>query len=240
MDKKRKQWKRFEHDSYYPPHFDKEAINNSVYAREHITEGYNVSDTNQLIFNFKKAPDRKGKTEWQYKIKAAKQFSIELHGLLSHSNKKSQFVIMTVPVSKLRGNEKHDSRFDMMIEELKKEEANDQDCQKTYLIEEPIILKENMKSSSSEGGLRDVNEIYRYYQWRGFTNSVPDSIILIDDVVTTGSHFMACKKLLREHCPNLNIYGVFWARTFNKQTDDFFKELEKYREQSIKMHKSNE
>ena len=216
MDKKRKQWKRFEQDSYHPPHFDKEAINHSVYAREYITEGYNVSDTNQLIFNFKKSPGRQDKPEWQYKVKATKQFAIELHGLLSHSNKKSQFIIMTVPVSKLRGNEQYDPRFDMMVDELIKINAQAHHARKTYIIEMPIVLKENIKSASREKGSRKVDEIYRYYEWQGFTNKVPGSIILVDDVVTTGGHFMACKRFIHKKFPNIKIYGVFWSRTISE------------------------
>ncbi len=229
MDKKRKQWKRFECDDYHPPCFDKETINNSVYAREYITEGYTISETNQLIFNFKKAPDKQGKSEWQYKIKAAKQFSIDLHGLLSHSNKKSQFIIMTVPVSKLRGSEKYDPRFDMMLDELIKINAQDHHARKTYIIETPIVLKENIKSASREKGSRKVDEICRYYEWQGFTNKVPDSIILVDDVVTTGGHFMACKKFIYKKFPEMKIYGVFWSRTISKdeQVDqDAIKALE--------------
>jgi orotate phosphoribosyltransferase-like protein len=40
----------------------------------------------------------------------------------------------------------------------------------------------------------------------------PRSIILFDDVLTTGKHFKACERRLREIDPTIAIAGVFVAR----------------------------
>lgn len=39
------------------------------------------------------------------------------------------------------------------------------------------------------------------------------TIIILDDVITSGASYKACKKIIHEHYPNLEVYGVFWAVT---------------------------
>lgn len=40
----------------------------------------------------------------------------------------------------------------------------------------------------------------------------PHTVVIFDDVVTTGSHFRAAKLVLRERWPELNVVGLFLAR----------------------------
>jgi hypothetical protein len=50
----------------------------------------------------------------------------------------------------------------------------------------------------------------------------PCSIILFDDVLTTGKHFKACERRLREIDPTIAIAGVFVARrALPRPIDDF-------------------
>jgi predicted amidophosphoribosyltransferase len=37
-------------------------------------------------------------------------------------------------------------------------------------------------------------------------------VILFDDVLTTGKHFMCCKRRLREHLGDIPVTGLFIAR----------------------------
>jgi len=41
----------------------------------------------------------------------------------------------------------------------------------------------------------------------------PDTVVVVDDVVTTGAHFRAAKLVLRRRWPNLKVLGLFLART---------------------------
>jgi orotate phosphoribosyltransferase-like protein len=45
-----------------------------------------------------------------------------------------------------------------------------------------------------------------------WSRAPPHSIILFDDVLTTGKHFKACERRLREIDPTIAIAGVFVAR----------------------------
>jgi hypothetical protein len=45
-----------------------------------------------------------------------------------------------------------------------------------------------------------------------FAAPVRDRIVLFDDVVTSGNHFVACRRFLLEHFPGREVIGVFLAR----------------------------
>ena len=74
-----------------------QAADNCYYLREYTSRaGYDHSPTNQLISNFKKSMDRKGKAEWWYKGDAiqtvARNFIEALNGL-----KFEDFTLVPVP-----------------------------------------------------------------------------------------------------------------------------------------------
>jgi phosphoribosylpyrophosphate synthetase len=58
----------------------------------------------------------------------------------------------------------------------------------------PITIKENLILDS------------------GLCDPAGRKIILVDDVITTGAHFVACKILLNEQFPETKVIGLFVAR----------------------------
>ena len=39
-----------------------------------------------------------------------------------------------------------------------------------------------------------------------------ETVFRVDDVLTTGSHFVACKQFIMDHDPRVkNVIGIFWA-----------------------------
>lgn len=54
----------------------------------------------------------------------------------------------------------------------------------------------------------------------------PDAVMLVDDVLTTGSHFRAARNALRERWPGMPIVGLFLARTCSRrQQRCYFNEM---------------
>ena len=47
----------------------------------------------------------------------------------------------------------------------------------------------------------------------------PKVIGVVDDVLTTGTHFKAMQHLLRDRFPNVKIYGIFLARRVPESAD---------------------
>jgi predicted amidophosphoribosyltransferase len=81
-------------------------------------------------------------------------------------------------------------------------------------IETPIA-RPVTSQALHQGGSRRINDVLQALQWIGFSDpdDLPNYIVLIDDLITTGSSFKACQRLIHEHYPTLKVYGVFWART---------------------------
>ena len=52
--------------------------------------------------------------------------------------------------------------------------------------------------------------------WSNVDLSPHTHIVLIDDVITSGAHFAACKRKIRTNYPNMDIVGVFWAKSIRQ------------------------
>ncbi len=182
-----------------PRHLDK--TDNCYYAREYISGGvYSGSQANDLVLNFKKPPDRKGKTEWKWKLSAVKQFALELSSLLRDGT-----CVAAIPTSKPDDDPEFDNRFDLMLADL-------QQTKSTLRIEKPIIRVARAQSLH-EGGTRSVVEVQRTLNWVGFRDPPPSTVYLVDDVLTWGTNFKACQEMIQQRHPRVVVAGIFWAKT---------------------------
>lgn len=176
-----------------------EPTDHCYYAREYISAGgYQASEANQLIANFKKSPDRRGKPEYTYKYTAANQFARELAQVLP-----PKYCVVAIPTSKPRGHAEYCERFDLMLQDLRQIRPDLQ-------IEEPIVRVQACQSSHT-GGARDPNEVQRTCRWRGFAQT-PSVVALVDDMITSGSIFKGCQEPIKRTHPEVTIVGLFWTR----------------------------
>ena len=177
------------------------------FARDYISRGgYGASETNDLINNYKKPSDRKGRPEWRYKEQAIRTFAREL-AFISNIE---IFFVTCVPSSKARTSLDYDSRLEDTIQCLK-------ELKPGVSIGFPFSFRTDMLPAHS-GGSRNVDEIYANLVWSGIPDGTKD-IIIVDDVITTGAHYKACKRLILDHLPNANVHGLFWARTVWPEED---------------------
>ncbi len=91
-----------------------DADDRCYYFMEKESEGYTKSSANNLMNNFKKPVDRKGKPEWIYKERAIRVFIEDLCGL----NFSHPYTIIPAPTSKPRGHDDWDDRLDQVAEGL--------------------------------------------------------------------------------------------------------------------------
>ena len=198
------QWKRIEHPESVPVHLEVE--DECYFAREYVSRGgFQAGTGNNLIANFKKTPERRGKPEWRWKVNAVQQFARELNELITTGT------IAAIPTSKRRDDPLYDSRFDETLAALKR-------LNPAITLEAPFEVHTSHQSAHM-GGERGVDAFYDTLRWTGFSKP-PDDIILLDDVVTTGAHFKACQRLIWEHHPGLKVYGVFWAKVTWPSVDE--------------------
>ena len=60
-----------------------------------------------------------------------------------------------------------------------------------------------------------VQQITGYSKSNLFINGIQkdDEIVIVDDVLTSGSGFRACERLIHQNVPDVMVIGVFWARS---------------------------
>ena len=201
-------WKKIDqtqNDSRYLSKHDQ-----CYYAREYIPQGsYRSSVGNDLISNFKKPINKKNTLEWNYKLKAIKQFVDEL-SLIFNQNQK--YVISTIPTSKKEDDKDYDSRLDEVAKGLEKRYLNN------IIYEKSIRLKQSILSSSKKKGSRNPEIIYKALSWNGFSNGIPFHLFVIDDVITTGGHFKTYERMILEKYSFIKVIGLFFGKTIYRKS----------------------
>lgn len=176
------------------------ADDDCYYARDYISHGsYSASEANQLISNFKKHPKYKGTPSWRYKEQAIDRFAREIATVLGKN-----ISVAAIPPSKLPTHPEYDSRLADTLIRLKQ-------LRPDLTIERPFTCRASTVPSH-QGGSRRIDEIAANLQWRGLSVGCK-TLVLIDDVLTTGAHFRACKRVLARDAQGVYVAGLFWART---------------------------
>jgi hypothetical protein len=192
-------WKKIDVVEKSP--FFLEATDDCYYARDYISSaGFGSSETNQLISNFKKPVTAKGTNQWPYKQTAIKKFAKELLEILPDGA-----VIASIPSSKCKTDEEFDSRIIDALAIVARAKAS-------IVLVEPIVTLATTQAAHL-GGTRNPQAIYTNFKWIGGLPANASHIIFVDDVITTGSHFKACKRMVLENHPGIKVIGVNWART---------------------------
>lgn len=176
--------------------------------------GYTHSETNDLILNFKKEVDRKGRPEYRFKemaiLKAADIFATAfLPGAFQ------DVTLIPIPPSKVKSDPLYDDRMVRMLQAMCRGNPCD--------IRELVIQVQPMDSSHATADDRPSPDriAANYALDPRLLTPVPRVIVVFDDVLTTGAHFKAAQRLLQANFPEVPIFGVFIARRAFTSTDVF-------------------
>lgn len=182
------------------------------FAREYTAgKGYSFSKANNLILNLKKPMSKKGTNEFQHKINAVNQFATELAELLDGIADNA--AIMAVPCSKRKDHQLFDPRNEAVVELLKK---------KLPQIEviEPITRSVNVEPLHMSVGKRaDPDQIMKSLDCVELKTD-REIIVVVDDVITNGAHFVAVRRMLQKQNSEMRVIGAFWAKTVWANTVD--------------------
>jgi hypothetical protein len=191
-----------------PDHTFIEAEDECLYLGEYTArKGYQFSATNNLIFNLKKPMDRRGQPGWHYKRRAVETAGRQMREALDALNPKwlSIATLVPLPPSKIKSDPMYDDRLMQMLQVLGAGLQLD--------IREMITQRESIEAAHSTEVRPRVDELCdNYLIDESLVDPQPRVIGLIDDVLTTGSHFKAAQLLLRRRFPAIKIYGIFVAR----------------------------
>jgi hypothetical protein len=175
-------------------------------------KGFAFSATNNLIHNFKKPVDRRGRPEWRYKEQAIRDAAAALRGAIRPDGLDT-LTFVPIPPSKAKTDPLYDDRMVQML--------------RTIRPAPPLDIRELIVQHVSTGAAHqvttrprpaDLEAIYAIDQ--NLTAPPPQLIMVVDDVLTTGAHFKAASVILGRRFPGVSLVGVFLARRV-PEADDF-------------------
>jgi hypothetical protein len=179
------------------------------YGEYTARRGFNFSNTNQLIFNFKKGLEKRSNPpEWDYKLRAISQAAQMLRQALAGKENLEALksaTLVPIPPSKAKGDPLYDGRVLSMLQILSVNLALD--------IRELVLQRETAEPSHSAGYRPSPDDLAANYTIDSrLQHPMPRSIWIFDDVLTTGAHFKAMKKVISQVYPGTPCIGIFLAR----------------------------
>lgn len=188
---------------HFPDHWYLTATDECYFSGEYTARrGYAFSRTNDLIYNFKKGLERRGLAEWRYKHQAV----VTAAAILRESLNPEFLRVATfvpIPPSKAPTDPLYDDRVVQLIRNF----GPDVDCR------ELIFQAASMEDAHTAIERPTPQQLYDNYRVRHeLLEPIPTYIAIVDDVVTTGAHFIAMKKIITETLPGIQTLGLFIAR----------------------------
>jgi predicted amidophosphoribosyltransferase len=161
---------------------------------------YFYSQANSFINNLKKSPKTRGTAQWNHKLNAISEAARALlRELPKEWLKESTFV--PIPPSKAEGHPEYDDRLLRILKKL------DVDAR------ELVRQKKSMEATHVSTDRHTVSELNANYEINeDLAKPAPTHIVVLDDMVTAGSHFRAICRKLSARFPGVPISGVFLAR----------------------------
>ncbi len=166
--------------------------------------GYSYSSTNQLISNFKKPVSARGTPQWRYKESAIQTVGLSLASCLGPWA--NEITLVPVPPSKCKTDREYDDRLAQALN-ICQRKIPDVECRE--LVTQSLST-DAAHSSAHRPRPDELEAIYVVDE--ALLEGVRDTIIIVDDMLTTGCHFKAMEAVLRNYLPDHVIAGVFVAR----------------------------
>jgi predicted amidophosphoribosyltransferase len=168
-------------------------------------KGYSYSPTNQLIVNLKHGVEHRGTYRWRYKQGAIAEVAQSLARHIA-DNFAQEATFIPIPPSVIRTDASYDGRNADILRQFKAHKPHADVRELLYQIES------TRKSHESDDRLTvdELTDIYRVDE--SLATPAPRTIVLFDDVLTTGTHFVAARQVLRKRFGDVRFMGVMVAR----------------------------
>jgi hypothetical protein len=186
-----------------PDHYYLEAEDDCYFIGEYTAgRGFSYSSTNQFIYNLKKGVDRRGRVDWVWKERA-----IQLGARLLQESINPAFLegttFVPVPPSRIASDPLYDDRMTQVLRRLG-DNVN---------VRELVFQSEGMHDAHTAASRPGPSTLYWNYKIdQSLVEPIPSRIAVVDDVLTTGAHFKAMKRILQETFPEVQVIGLFLAR----------------------------
>lgn len=173
--------------------------------------GFAHGETNRLILNLKKPPDRRGRPEWRYKEAAIAQVAREFRASLDLPALR-RVTLVPMPPSKRADDPLYDDRMLQVLRAMDVERALD--------IRDLLRVSTSTAAAHTTAARPSIADLIANLAIDDdLVHPTPRSIALVDDLITTGAHFVAAKTALAARFPGVPIRGLFVARrVFDDET----------------------
>jgi predicted amidophosphoribosyltransferase len=146
--------------------------------------------------------DRRGRPEWKYK-----EWAINRSGDLLREAIPREWLaratLVPIPPSKAKDDPRYDDRLLRVLQRVE-----------TGLDVRELVVQRRSTAAAHESDDRprpaDLLAIYTIDETK--IEPEPNKLVIFDDLLTTGCHFKAGARLLRDRFPNAPIIGLFIAR----------------------------
>ena len=204
-----------------PDHFWLAPADQCLFLGEYTArKGFSFSATNSVVLNFKKSVDRRGRTEWQYKEKAITNVALAFGAAIS-ADWLAAATLVPIPPSKAKTDPLYDDRLVRMLRGIPAASPLD--------IRELIVQLQSMDAAHDADVRPTPDDIAAgYHVDERLVQPPPSTIAIFDDVMTTGAHYVAARRVLSGRFPQAAIFGFFIARRVPETTDFsvFFDDLD--------------
>jgi|APCry1669188910_1035180.scaffolds.fasta_scaffold41473_1 hypothetical protein len=163
------------------------------------------SQGNQLVMNLKKSVTKKSQIDYKYKIKAIADSAKLLNGaFLMGASVLSRALVCPIPPSKIPGHAEYDDRMFQIASGAC--HGTGGECSELITQLESYAAAHHQQ----DGSRPKPSELEANYKISQQLDR--QIVILVDDVLTTGSHFVAARNVILRTYPETRVIGFFMAR----------------------------
>ncbi len=174
-------------------------------------KGYAFSPTNHLIFNLKKGMERRDRPEWRYKGVAIQTVADALRSALNDQARQN-FAFVPVPPSKAKADPLYDDRLAQVLRAIWPGQETD--------IRELVVQPTSTPAVHDRDDRPTPGELEALYVVdQSLVQPKPKVFAVVDDMITTGAHYVAIRNILRRVHPDIPIMGIFIARRVPEAVD---------------------
>lgn len=179
--------------------------------REGERQDYSQYPVNNLISNLQIPVSCRTSNAKRYywKGKAISYAAAALGKLIPPVLRQEGVVFVPVPPSKMETDPDYDPRIIDTLRAMRPRLAD---------IRQLVVLT-GEGFDSKQKGLRPEHRARYYSVDEDLADPEPETIVLFDDILTTGCHYKAMEIVLKERFPTVDIIGLFLARTV-RPTDE--------------------
>jgi len=159
---------------------------------------------NDLVKNFKRPIDRSDGRALRQKTRAIRDLANILAPMFAAMFDPVTTTFVPVPPSLTRDSPYYDDRVVRLLRLASPVSAD---------VRELVVCREEREPTHFNTERPSVEALLgNYMLGEEAAKPVRERIVVFDDVVTSGNHFMACKRFLLGHFPGRQVVGVFIAR----------------------------